>query len=158
MSVCWKCVYSVIWTHRTLSWVPAGTAGQLERRVEGGDKEGKRWEAVRYTDNGIRLKHSGVGESPFLCIVPSNTAETPLPASSQHGPLQAGHLHQETCQSYVPNTSNCLQEGFQMVKMGITWAHITIYSCFFKPPFCSSALFSINRKLASYSHISSFND
>lgn len=40
----------------------------------GGVRREKRWEAVRYTDNGIRLKHSGVGESPFLCIVPSNAA------------------------------------------------------------------------------------
>lgn len=33
----------------------------------------KRWEAVRNTDNGIRLKHSGVGETPPLAPVFSNT-------------------------------------------------------------------------------------
>lgn len=41
----------------------------------GRDKEGKRWEAVRYTDNGIRLKHSE-GERkrppPISCL--SNNA------------------------------------------------------------------------------------
>lgn len=30
-----------------------------------GIRSGKRWEAVRYADNGIRLKHS-VGERPLL--------------------------------------------------------------------------------------------
>lgn len=53
---------------------PGRNSWSAGEKSGGGDKEGKRWEAVRYTDNGIRLKHSGVGESPFLCIVPSNTA------------------------------------------------------------------------------------
>lgn len=48
------------------SWSAGEKSGGAIRRE-------KRCEVVRYTDNGIRLKHSGVGESPFLCIVPSNT-------------------------------------------------------------------------------------
>lgn len=70
---------------------------------EGGrDKEGKRWEAVRYTDNGIRLKHSeGERERPLLLVAPqimhklSTTLSKPMPASAQtnHANSKRGHFN-----------------------------------------------------------------
>lgn len=79
---------------------------------EGGrDKEGKRWEAVRYTDNGIRLKHSeGERERPLLLVAPqimhklSTTLSKPMPASAQSSPANSkqGHFSRELAPNFTP--------------------------------------------------------